>query len=402
MLRLPTTWGAAEMTVKSRPQIYLWSGLYFFYKLYQNKGGKIMENLTESQLNTQLQTLIASISDLNEESIGQIQKRLDSLTKPQGSLGQLESLAKQLGGIQQTSSPKILKKAVLLMAGDHGVAAEGVSAFPQEVTPQMVYNIISGGAAINVLARHANAEVFCTDVGVAIPLELVGDVIQKRVANGTQNMTKGPAMTRQQALQALLVGAEVADEKIRAGYNLLATGDLGIGNTTPSSAIVALLTNSAVESVVGRGTGIDDAGLIKKRQAIEKAIEFNKPDPQDALDVLTKVGGFEIAAIAGSILQAAASRVPIVIDGFISTAGALIAANLAPKSIAYMIPSHGSVEIGHRKALAALGLDPVLNLNMRLGEGTGAALTFHIVEAALRILEEMATFADAGVSEQSS
>lgn len=359
-----------------------------------------MDNLTVVQLNAQLQTLTASISDLDEESIGQIQKRLDSLTKPQGSLGQLEYLAKQLGGIQRTSNPKILKKAVLLMAGDHGVVAEGVSAFPQKVTPQMVYNIIGGGAAINVLARHAKAEVFCIDVGVAFPLE--GDIIHKRVANGTQNMTKGPAMTRQQALQALLVGAEVADEKIRAGYNLLATGDLGIGNTTPSSAIVALFTNSTIESVVGRGTGIDDAGLIKKRHAIEKAIEINQPDPQDALDVLTKVGGFEIAAIAGSILQAAASRVPIVIDGFISTAGALIAAKLAPKSTAFMISSHGSVEIGHLKALAELGLDPVLNLNMRLGEGTGAALTFHLVEAALHILEEMSTFADAGVSEQSS
>jgi len=361
-----------------------------------------MENLTVSQLDAELRGLTASISDLNEESIEQIQKRLDSLTKPQGSLGQLETLAKQLGGIQQTSSPKILKKAILLMAGDHGIAAEGVSAFPQEVTPQMVYNIIGGGAAINVLARHANADVFCTDVGVAFPLEIEGDLIQKRVANGTQNMAKGPAMTRQQALQALLVGAEVAADKIRSGYNLLATGDLGIGNTTPSSAIVALLTNSTVESVVGRGTGIDDAGLIRKRQAIEKAIAVNQPDPLDALDVLTKVGGLEIAAIAGSILQAAASRVPIVIDGFISTAGALIAANLAPKSTAYMIPSHGSVEIGHRKALASLGLEPILNLNMRLGEGTGATLTFHIVEASLRILEEMATFADAGVSDKTT
>ncbi|MHB8074752.1 nicotinate-nucleotide--dimethylbenzimidazole phosphoribosyltransferase [Desulfosporosinus fructosivorans] len=358
-----------------------------------------MDNLTVAQLNAQLETITKSISDLDEESVAQIQKRLDSLTKPLGSLGQLESLAKQLGGIQRTSSPKILKKAILLMAGDHGVAAEGVSAFPQEVTPQMVYNIIGGGAAINVLARQANAEVFCTDVGVAFPLE--GDIIHKRVANGTQNMAKGPAMTRQQALQALLVGAEVADEKIRAGYNLLGTGDLGIGNTTPSSAIVALITNSPIESVVGRGTGIDDAGLIKKRRVIEKAIELNQPDPQDALDVLSKVGGLEIAAIAGSILQAAASRVPIVIDGFISTAGALIAAKLAPKSTAFMIPSHGSVEIGHRKALAYLGLDPVLNLNMRLGEGTGAALTFHLVEAALHIIEEMSTFADAGVSEQS-
>lgn len=358
-----------------------------------------MENPTEAKLYSRLQELIARITDLDEKSITQIQGRLDSLTKPQGSLGQLEHLAKQLGGIQRTSRPTIQKKAVLLMAGDHGVVEEGVSAFPQEVTPQMAYNIMNGGAGINVLARQAKAEVFLTDVGIAFPLE--GNIIHQRVANGTQNMTKGPAMTRQEALQALLVGADVADEKIHSGYNLFATGELGIGNTTPSSAIVALLTNSPVEEVVGRGTGIDDAGLIKKRQAIEKAIEVNQPDREDALDVLMKVGGLEIAAIAGSILQCAASRVPIVIDGFISTAGALIAAKLAPKSTAFMIPSHGSVEIGHRKALAALGLDPLINLNMRLGEGTGAALTFYFVEASLHILEEMATFADAGVSEKS-
>lgn len=287
------------------------------------------------------------------------------------------------------------------MAGDHGIAAEGVSAFPQEVTPQMVYNIMNDGAAINVLARQANADVFCTDVGVAFPIEATGNIIQKRVANGTKNMAKGPAMSRQEALQALLAGAEVAQEKIQAGYNLFATGDLGIGNTTPSSAIVSLFTNSPLEDVVGRGTGIDDAGLINKRQAIQKAIDVNQPNTEDALDVLCKVGGLEIAAIAGSILQAAASRVPIVVDGFISTAGALVAANLAPKSTAFMIPSHGSVEPGHCKALAGLGLEPVLNLNMRLGEGTGAALTFHLVEAALHILNEMSTFADAGVSEKS-
>ena len=359
-----------------------------------------MTNLTEDQLYAQLLELIGSISDLDEEAMTTIQGRLDSLTKPQGSLGHLETIAKQLGGIQRTSSPKILKKAVLLMAGDHGVVEEGVSAFPQEVTPQMAYNIMSGGAAINVLSRQAKADVFLTDVGIAFPLE--GDIIHKRVANGTKNMAKGPAMTRSEALQALLVGAQVAAEKIQEGYNLFATGDLGIGNTTPSSAIVALLTNSSIEDVVGRGTGIDDAGLIRKRSVIEKAIEVNQPDATDALDVLTKVGGLEIAAIAGSILQAAASHVPFVIDGFISTAGALIAAKLAPKSTAYMIPSHGSVEIGHCKALAGLSLDSILNLNMRLGEGTGAAITFYIVEAALHILEEMATFADAGVSEKAN
>lgn len=359
-----------------------------------------MKNFSEAELYAQLQALTANISELDEGAMAKVQARLDILTKPQGSLGQLEQIAKQLGGIQRTSNPQINKKAVLLMAGDHGIAAEGVSAFPQEVTPQMVYNIISGGAAINVLARQAKAEVFCTDVGVAFPLE--GDIIHKRVANGTQNMAKGPAMSRHEALQALLVGAEVALTKIQAGYNLFATGDLGIGNTTPSSAIVALFTKSSLEEVVGRGTGIDDAGLIKKRQAIQKAFDVNQPNPDDALDVLSKVGGLEIAAIAGSILQAAANRVPIVIDGFISTAGALVASRIAPQCTAFMIPSHGSAEPGHRKALAELGLNPVLNLNMRLGEGTGAVLTFHIVEAALHILKEMATFADAGVSEQSN
>lgn len=357
-----------------------------------------MDNVTTAELKAKLETLIAGIADLDEESMERIQEHLDALTKPQGSLGQLETLVKQLGGVQRTARPKIHKKAVLLMCGDHGVVAEKVSAYPQEVTPQMIQNILSGGAAINVLARQAQAEVFCTDVGVAFPVE--GELIRRRVADGTRNMTKSPALTPLQALQALLVGAEVAREKIQEGYDLFATGDLGIGNTTPSSAIIALLTNSPLELVVGRGTGLDDAGLANKIRAIETAIALNRPDPQDPLDVLAKVGGLEIAAIAGSILQAAASGAAIVIDGFISTAGALIAAKLAPKSRAYMIPSHDSVEIGHRKALAELGLEPLLNLNMRLGEGTGAVLAFPIIEASLRILTEMATFAGAGVSEK--
>lgn len=366
----------------------------------RNETTDAAEKETELALYQQLLSLTERITGLDEEAMTQVQERLDALTKPQGSLGHLEHLAKQLGGIQRTPWPKIGKKAVLLMAGDHGVVEEGVSAFPQEVTPQMVYNFLRGGAAINVLARQANAEVFCTDVGVAFPLE--GDLMKRRVANGTRNMTKGPAMTRREALQALLVGASVAEDAIREGFTLLATGDMGIGNTTPSSAIVALLTHSTLETVIGRGTGIDDAGLKKKRLAIERAIEVNQPDSSDALDVLVKVGGLEIAAIAGAILQAAASRVPIVIDGFISTAGALIAEGLAPSCRAFMIPSHGSVEPGHRTALAGLGLEPVLNLNMRLGEGTGAVMTFYLIEAALHILEEMATFADAGVSEKTT
>jgi nicotinate-nucleotide--dimethylbenzimidazole phosphoribosyltransferase len=355
---------------------------------------------TYSELQTEYQQLLSSISTLDEGIMTIIQERLDSLTKPQGSLGQLEVIVKQLGGILGTAVPKINKKAVLLMAGDHGVVAEGVSAFPQEVTPQMVYNFLNGGAAINVLTRQAGAEVICTDVGVAFPLE-PAELMRRRVANGTKNMAKEPAMTPEEALQALLVGAEVARETIDNGVNLLATGDMGIGNTTPSSAIVAFYTELPISKVVGRGTGIDDAGLILKQAVIKKALEVNNPDRENALDVLAKIGGLEIAAIAGSILQAAAKRVPIIIDGFISTAGAIIAAQLCPLCKAYMIPSHGSVEIGHRAALEYLGLEPMLNLNMRLGEGTGAALSFYLVEAGIHILEEMSTFADAGVSEKS-
>lgn len=354
---------------------------------------------TLHQLEEELDHLLGEIAPLDQEAMEAIQRRLDSLTKPQGSLGQLEDLAKRLGGIQQSAQPEIVKKAILLMAGDHGVVEEGVSAFPQEVTPQMVYNFLQGGAAINVLSRQAQAQVICTDVGVAFPLE-PSSLMRHRVADGTRNMARGPAMTRQEALQALLVGAEIAKEAIDGGVNLLATGDMGIGNTTPSSAIVAILTQSPLTEVIGRGTGINDAALAKKQEVIAQALAVNRPDPNDPLDILTKVGGLEIAAIAGAILQAAAARVAIVVDGFISTAAAMIAARLAPLSVSYMIPSHGSVEPGHRKALAFLGFEPMLNLNMRLGEGTGAALSFYLLEAALHILKEMATFADAGVSEK--
>lgn len=356
---------------------------------------------TLGELENRLNLIVSNITELDQDAIETIQGRLDSLTKPQGSLGQLEHIAKQLGGIKRTSLPQVNKKAVLLMAGDHGVVEEGVSAFPQEVTPQMVYNFLRGGAAINVLARQAGADVICTDVGVAFPLE-PAELMQNRVANGTKNMAKGPAMSREEALRAILTGARVAEEAIAQGYDLLATGDMGIGNTTPSSAIVALFTGLPVSEVVGRGTGIDDTGLARKREAIAKALQVNQPNINDPLDVLAKVGGFEIAAISGAILQAATSRVPIIIDGFISTAGALVAAKLCPPSTSFMIPSHASVEPGHRKALQLLGLEPMLHLNMRLGEGTGGALTFYLVEAAIRTLNDMATFAEASVSEQIS
>ena len=378
----------------------LWRGFLASSGKIIAMGGTTMieKTLTLEDLEKTLTQLLAKIHGLDQEAMERVQTRLDMLTKPQGSLGQLEVIAKQLGGIQGTAEPQVRGKAVLLMAGDHGVVEEGVSAFPQEVTPQMVYNFLRGGAAINVLSRQADAEVVCTDVGVAFPLE-PEELMRKRVRSGTANIAKGPAMTRKEALQALLTGAEVAQGAIERGINVLATGDMGIGNTTPSSAIVAVFTGQDIAKVVGRGTGINDRSLAHKRAVIEKALAINVPNPDDPLDVLTKVGGLEIAAIAGAILQAAASRTAVVIDGFISTASALIAAKLSPTSVHYMIPSHGSVEPGHRSALRLLGFEPMLNLNMRLGEGTGAALSFYLIEAATRILKEMATFADAGVSE---
>jgi nicotinate-nucleotide--dimethylbenzimidazole phosphoribosyltransferase len=286
------------------------------------------------------------------------------------------------------------------MAGDHGVTAEGVSAYPPAVTPQMVLNFAHGGAAINVLARQAGARIVVVDVGVATDLPAQSNVLSRKVAHGTQNMAVGPALTHDQAQAAVQVGLDVIAEEIERGLDLVATGDMGIGNTTASSAIVAAITGAPLAQVTGRGTGIDDAGLARKVEVIERALRVNQPNPGDALDVLAKVGGLEIGGLAGVMLGAAARRVPVVIDGFISGAAALIAAGLRPEIKPYLIASHQSVEIGHRILLEHLGLTPLLNLDLRLGEGTGAVLAFNLVEAAARILNEMATFAEAGVSDK--
>ena len=326
------------------------------------------------------------------------QAKLDDLTKPQGSLGRLEELAKQMVSITGDTRPVIKKKAVLVMAGDHGVVKDGVSAYPQEVTMQMVLNFLGGGAAINVLARHIGAEVRVVDMGVASELDSDPKLLNKKVAGGTNNMTKGPAMADTQAVSALEAGIEVAQTMIDSGYNIIATGDMGIGNTTPSSAITSVICSIKPEDVTGLGTGIDQEGLGRKVEAIKKAVSVNKPDPKSGIDVLSKVGGFEIGGIAGVILGCAANKIPVVIDGFISSAGALIAHTIESKSAYYMIPSHCSVEKGHRIALAHLGLKPLFDFDMRLGEGTGAAIGISITEAAVKILNEMATFSSAGVS----
>lgn len=350
---------------------------------------------------SRLQDILKSIRPVDESRTAAIQARLDNLTKPQGSLGRLEELAKRYCLITGRDKPVIRNKIIFTFAGDHGVTEEGVSAFPKEVTPQMVFNFLRGGAGVNVLGKHAGARVIVVDAGVDHEFEPTEGLEIKKVGRGTRNMTKGPAMTREEAERSVLAGVEMV-EKYHEGLDLIGTGDMGIGNTTPSSAIVSVITGADPELVTGKGTGIDDASLRNKAGIIRKAIAVNRPDPKDALDVLAKVGGFEIGGIAGLVLGAALYKIPVVVDGFISTAGALIAAELNPLVKGYIIAAHQSVEVGHRKMLEHLEQRPLLDLNLRLGEGTGAALGMLLVEAGVKILTEMATFADAGVSEKSA
>lgn len=362
-----------------------------FHGLGNLKGANMQE------LAAALQELSSGIEELDQASMAGMQKCMDAKIKPLRSLGVLEDIAGQLAGILRTSKPEIKGKAVLLMAGDHGVVVEGVSAAPQEITAQMFYSYLRGGAGINVLARHGGAELICTDIGIAPPLD-PPELMANRVKNGTDNMAHGPAMTRQEALLALLTGAQVAAQTIDSGINLLATGEVGIGNTTPSAALVSVFTGHSVEEVTGRGTGVKDEALKHKQDIIKQAIEVNRPNSADPLDTLAKIGGLEIAALVGVILEAAYKHVPVILDGIISTAAALTAAQIAPLSALYMISSHNSEEMGHQLALKKLDLQFRLDFHMRLGEGTGAALMFPIVDAALKIADEMATFEAAGVT----
>ena len=341
---------------------------------------------------------LKEIGDLDNRAMAAAQRRLDSLIKPPGSLGILEEIVVQLAGITGEPYPAVGKKVVIIMAGDHGVVEEGVSIAPQEVTAEMLPAFMAGVAGIGVLAKHAGARIVVVDVGVAGPIDFPG-LLQKKVRAGTGNIARGPAMTKEEAVTALEVGIQVAQEEIERGAGLLATGDMGIGNTTLSSAILAAIGGYTAQEVVGRGTLVNDRVLQIKVRAIEKALEINKPDCRDGLDVLAKVGGLEIAGLAGVILGAAARRVPVLIDGFITTAAALAACQMQPKARQYIIASHLSGEQGHRLMLDELKLTPVVNLNMRLGEGTGAALTMHIIEAATRVIREMASFDEAGVSD---
>ncbi len=347
-----------------------------------------------------LNETVSSIKPLERAFLEKAQKRLDSLTKPPGSLGRLEEVAARLVAIYRDEMPGIPRKVVFTFAGDHGVAEEGVSAYPSEVTRQMVYNFINGGAGINVLARHAAADVVVIDIGVNYEFEDLDGLVRRKVVKGTRNMMVEAAMTREEALRCLEVGIDLAHEFHDKGYRMFATGEMGIANTTPSSAIASVITGKAVRDVTGRGTGIGDETLNRKVDVIEKAISLNKPDPYDPVDVLAKVGGAEIGGIAGLCLGAASLGLPVVVDGFISTAGALIASRICPDVTEYLFAAHNSQEAGHRVMLEYMGLRPILDLGLRLGEGTGAAVAMTLLDAGLKIYREMATFGEAGVSDE--
>lgn len=341
--------------------------------------------------------IIGSISPLHTEAAAAAADHLDQLTKPPGSLGKLEALAIQLAGITGQVKPSFAQRAIIVMAADHGVCEEGISAFPAEVTPQMVLNFLAGGAAINVFARQAAADVLCVDIGVNAELSHP-DLVNRKVRMGTANMAVGPAMSRTEAEAAVWCGIEIVKEAVNKGTTLFVTGEMGIGNTTASAAVMSVLTGIAPRECVGRGTGIDEQKLLHKASVVERAITVNQPNAGDPMDVLSKVGGLEIAGLTGIILGAAAHRCPVVIDGFISSVAALVAKRLCPEAVNYMVASHHSQEPGHIQVLRELELSPMLELEMRLGEGTGGALALHLIDGACRIMNEMATFESAGIS----
>ncbi len=346
--------------------------------------------------------IIQTIVPVDDNWRKKAELRTSKLCLPPRALGMLHNIAEQLCGIQQTLKPSVDSKAVLVMAGDHGVVAEGVSAFPQEVTGAMVQTFLGGGAGINAVCHGIGAEVWVVDMGIIPEIEpgsvRGGDrLIIEKTAKGTRNFTKGSAMTREEAEKAIMAGFIQATTLFENGIKILGTGDMGIGNTTPSAAIGAVITGVSLEEMVGPGTGVDSEGIRRKQNVIKKGIELNQPDPDNGLDVLAKLGGFEIAGITGCILAGAYHKKPVVVDGFISTAGALIAYSLCPKIIDYLFAGHCSEEPGHKHMLSHLGLKPILNLGMRLGEGTGAALAMGIIDCAVNVFTRVMTFEEAGI-----
>lgn len=350
--------------------------------------------------------LIAQIEPVPESWVRRAMARQDSLTKPPGSLGLLEKIASRVVAIQQSLSPNVGHKRILVFAADHGVVEEGVSPYPQEVTAQMVANFLRGGAAINAMARAAAAEVVVINIGVKhqIPAVELGDpsiqFIDRPVRNGTRNLLRDPALTTDEAVAAIMTGAEIAIEAAAAGVELIGLGEMGIGNTTASAAITAALTGSPSNAVTGRGTGADDEMLARKQSVVAQALELHADQLSDPLGMLSAIGGLEVAGLAGVCLGAAANRIPVVLDGFITTAGAAIAVEMCPAVADYLFAGHLSVERGHAILLERLRLQAMLNLEMRLGEGTGAAIAMKVIESAVRAFTEMATFDSAGVSGQ--
>ncbi len=347
---------------------------------------------------TKLEEIAGSILPADAALFAQASRRLDSLTKPPGSLGRLEDLARRISASTGKPRPRFKSKAVFCFASDHGIAAEGVSAYPAEVTAQMVENFLAGGAAINVLARHAGARVVIADLGVASDLPPRPGLISEKIARGTGNFTREPAMSPEEAVRAVEAGVRIAEAEAERGADLFATGEMGIGNTASAAAITAVMAGIDPDEATGYGTGISDEQRARKAGLIRSALKLHRPDPAHPLDVLAKVGGFEIGGLAGVMLAGGARRIPIIVDGFISGAAALIACAVAPALKDHLIAAHLSAERGHAAALKRLGLNPLLSLDLRLGEGTGAALAINLVEAACRIMEEMATFESAGVS----
>jgi nicotinate-nucleotide--dimethylbenzimidazole phosphoribosyltransferase len=343
---------------------------------------------------------INRITQTAQDWLDRASARQLQLTKPPGSLGELETIANRLAAIRQTLKPQVSRRRMYVVAADHGVVAEGVSAYPREVTAQMVYNFLRGGAAINVMARYGGIEVNVVDAGVDADFDDTPGLIRAKVVRGSSNFARGPAMTRDEAVQSIETGIGLARAAAADGIELLGIGEMGIGNTTAASAIAATLTGLAPEFVTGYGTGVDEAGLQRKIAAIKRALEINRPDRADALDVLAKVGGAEIGVMAGLALGAAAERIPVVADGFISTSAAALGCVFLPSLRDYLFIGHRSRERGHDSLIEFIGRQPLLDLGMRLGEGTGAALAMHIIGAAARLLCEMATFTEAGVSDK--
>lgn len=345
--------------------------------------------------------VLRHIEPIDPDWIQRAELHQASLTKPPGSLGRLEELANRVVAIQQSLTPTVERACIVVFAADHGVTAEGVAPYPSAVTGQMVANFLAGGAGVNALARVARADVHVVDIGVASDLGPITGVHQRRVAPGTRNMAHEPAMTRQQAERAVAIGLEMGHDVIATGTDMIGLGEMGIGNSTAASAVTAALTGLPVASVTGRGTGADDAMLAHKIRVIEHALQRHQPNPADAFDVLTKVGGFELAGLAGVVLAAAAGRKVVVTDGFIATAAAALAVRMCPATNEYLFAAHRSPEPGHAALLTMIGQEPLLDLRMRLGEGTGAALAFVVIRAAVAAFNEMATFASAGVSNRS-